>query len=154
MEAQHQQLVVKSRSLSMIGKTASAVAHSMRPLASIRASAELALTDDLAGAREVLSNLIMNAVEALNGPGGIAIRVSRGASTKRPFLELDAATIPSQREEAELFGYAQGAFTDAAERQPTKKVLITHEPQLSQRRTIRIQAHVGLCMRLPLPNFP
>ncbi|MEH6822777.1 MAG: ATP-binding protein [Motiliproteus sp.] len=165
MEAQHQQLV-ESRSLSMIGETASAVAHSMRnPLASIRASAELTLTDDLAGAREsaediiqeadrldrwarellqfsasqqqalepvdlnqlvqtvtdgyrsviekagielqldlhtsalmiqanaaplsqVLGNLIMNAVEALNGQGKVAIRVSRDERAKQARVEV------------------------------------------------------------------
>ena len=61
METQHQQLV-ESRSLSMIGETAAAVAHSMRnPLASIRASAELTLTDDLDGARESAEDIIHEA---------------------------------------------------------------------------------------------
>lgn len=58
MESQHQQLI-ESRSLSMIGETASAVAHAMRnPLASIRACAELTLSDDLDGARESAMDII------------------------------------------------------------------------------------------------
>lgn len=58
MESQHQQLV-ENKSLSMIGKTASAITHAMRnPLASIRACAELTLTDDLAGARESALDII------------------------------------------------------------------------------------------------
>jgi len=55
---QHLRLV-ESESLSMIGETASAVAHAMRnPLASIRASAELSLSDDLDGARESARDII------------------------------------------------------------------------------------------------
>ena len=55
---QHRRLV-ESESLSMIGETASAVAHAMRnPLASIRASAELTLSDDLNGARESARDII------------------------------------------------------------------------------------------------
>lgn len=58
MESQQQRLI-ESRSLSMIGETASAVAHSMRnPLASIRVCAELTLTDDLEGARESALDII------------------------------------------------------------------------------------------------
>jgi signal transduction histidine kinase len=61
MERQHQQLI-ETRSLSMIGETASAVAHAMRnPLASIRACAELTLTDDLEGARESAMDIINEA---------------------------------------------------------------------------------------------
>lgn len=52
MENQQQRLI-EAKSLSMIGETASAITHSMRnPLASIRACAELSLTDDLEGVRE------------------------------------------------------------------------------------------------------
>ena len=51
--------LIESESLSMIGETASAVAHSMRnPLASIRASAELTLSDDLEGAIESAQDII------------------------------------------------------------------------------------------------
>jgi two-component system sensor histidine kinase HydH len=51
--------LVESESLSMIGETASAVAHAMRnPLASIRACAELTLKDDLEGARESARDII------------------------------------------------------------------------------------------------
>ena len=54
-----QSQLVESESLSMIGETASAVAHAMRnALASIRASAELTLEDDLEGARESASDII------------------------------------------------------------------------------------------------
>jgi signal transduction histidine kinase len=61
MMRQHQRLL-ESENLSMIGETASAVAHSMRnPLASIRASAELTLTDDLEGARESAADIISEA---------------------------------------------------------------------------------------------
>lgn len=54
-----QDKLVESESLSMIGETASAVAHAMRnSLASIRASAELTLDDDLDGARESAHDII------------------------------------------------------------------------------------------------
>ncbi len=47
------------QSLAMIGETAAAVTHSIRnPLASIRAAAEIALTDDLEGARESARDII------------------------------------------------------------------------------------------------
>ena len=52
MEDQQQRLL-EAKSLSVIGQTASAITHAMRnPLASIRACAELSLTDDLEGVRE------------------------------------------------------------------------------------------------------
>lgn len=58
MEIQQQQLI-ETKSLSMIGETASAIAHAMRnPLASIRVCAELTLTDDLEGARESAEDII------------------------------------------------------------------------------------------------
>lgn len=61
METQQQRLI-ETKSLSMIGETASAVAHAMRnPLASIRACAELTLTDDLEGARESAMDIISEA---------------------------------------------------------------------------------------------
>ena len=61
METQQQKLI-ESRSLAMIGETASAVAHAMRnPLASIRVCAELTLTDDLEGARESAMDIISEA---------------------------------------------------------------------------------------------
>ena len=61
MNEQHQRLVESER-LSMVGETASAVAHAMRnPLASIRACAELTLTDDLDGARESANDIISEA---------------------------------------------------------------------------------------------
>lgn len=58
IDDQNRQLV-ETESLSMIGETASAVAHAMRnPLASIRASAELTLSDDIDGARESARDII------------------------------------------------------------------------------------------------
>jgi two-component system, NtrC family, sensor histidine kinase HydH len=55
---QHQRLT-EVESFAMIGETAAAVTHSIRnPLASIRAAAELALTDDLEGARESARDII------------------------------------------------------------------------------------------------
>ena len=58
MDGQQQRLIESER-LSMVGETASAVAHAMRnPLASIRACAELTLTDDLEGARESAADII------------------------------------------------------------------------------------------------
>ncbi len=61
MNEQHQRLVESER-LTMVGETASAVAHAMRnPLASIRACAELTLTDDLEGARESANDIISEA---------------------------------------------------------------------------------------------
>jgi signal transduction histidine kinase len=51
--ADQQQRLLEAKSLSVIGQTASAITHAMRnPLASIRACAELSLTDDLEGVRE------------------------------------------------------------------------------------------------------
>jgi two-component system, NtrC family, sensor histidine kinase HydH len=48
------------QSMAMIGETAAAVTHSIRnPLASIRAAAEIALTDDLEGARESARDIIV-----------------------------------------------------------------------------------------------
>lgn len=58
MENQQQQLI-ENKSFSMIGQTASAIIHAMRnPLASIRACAEMTLTDDLDGARESALDII------------------------------------------------------------------------------------------------
>ncbi len=58
MENQQQRLI-ETRSLSMIGETSSAIAHAMRnPLASIRACAELTLSDNLEGARESAMDII------------------------------------------------------------------------------------------------
>jgi len=52
MESQQQRLL-EAKSFSVIGQTASAITHAMRnPLSSIRACAELSLTDDLEGVRE------------------------------------------------------------------------------------------------------
>ncbi len=58
MQSQQRQLI-ETKTLSMIGETAAAVAHSMRnPLASIRVCAELTLTDNLDGARESALDII------------------------------------------------------------------------------------------------
>ncbi len=39
-----------------------------------------------------------------------------GPRGKEPFIELNAATLPSHLVESEIFGYERGAFTDARER--------------------------------------
>jgi DNA-binding NtrC family response regulator len=39
-----------------------------------------------------------------------------GPRGKQPFIELNAATLPSHLVESEIFGYERGAFTDARER--------------------------------------
>lgn len=58
MESQQQRLI-EAKSLLMIGQTASAITHAMRnPLSSIRACAELSLTDDLEGVRESARDII------------------------------------------------------------------------------------------------
>ncbi len=55
-----QERLIESRSLAMIGETASAVAHAMRnTLSSIRAAAELTLDDDLEGAHESARDIIV-----------------------------------------------------------------------------------------------
>jgi signal transduction histidine kinase len=65
MEDQQQRLL-EAKSLSVIGQTASAITHAMRnPLASIRACAELSLTDDLEGVRESAMD-IMNETDRLD----------------------------------------------------------------------------------------
>ncbi len=51
--ANQQRRLIRAQSLSVIGQTASAITHAMRnPLSSIRACAEMSLTDDLEGVRE------------------------------------------------------------------------------------------------------
>ena len=87
MQSQQRELI-ETRSLSMIGETASAVAHSMRnPLASIRACAELTLTDDLEGARESARDII-----------GEADRLDRWA---RELLQFSASQ-PELRERVDI----------------------------------------------------
>ena len=81
MENQQQRLI-ESKSLSMIGETASAMAHGMRnPLASIRVCAELTLTDDLGGARESALDII-----------GEADRLDRWARDLLQFSATSTAT--------------------------------------------------------------
>ena len=59
--------LMEMESLAMIGETAAAVTHGIRnPLASIRASAEMALIDDLDGARESARDIIAES-DRLNG---------------------------------------------------------------------------------------
>lgn len=61
MTGQQRQLI-EMESLAMLGETAAAVTHNIRnPLAAIRASAELALGDDLEGARESARDIIAEA---------------------------------------------------------------------------------------------
>lgn len=80
IDDQHRRLM-ESESLGMIGETASAVAHAMRnPLASIRASAELTLSDDLEGARESARDII-----------GETDRLDRWARQLLQFARADSA---------------------------------------------------------------
>jgi two-component system, NtrC family, sensor histidine kinase HydH len=61
IKAQHDRLM-EVEALAAIGETAAAVTHSIRnPLASIRAAAETALSDDLDGARESARDIISEA---------------------------------------------------------------------------------------------
>lgn len=88
MQRQHQRLV-ESESLSMIGETASAVAHSMRnPLAAIRASAELTLSDDLEGARESAVD-IMNEADRLDRWARELLQFSGTETTRIERIELN-----------------------------------------------------------------
>lgn len=81
MENQQRQLI-ENKSLSMIGQTASAIIHAMRnPLASIRACAELTLSDDLEGARESALDII-----------GEADRLDRWARELLQFSATNTAT--------------------------------------------------------------
>ena len=80
--------LVERESLSMIGETASAVAHAMRnALASIRASAELTLDDDLEGARESARD-IMNESDRLNRWAGELLKFSGDDSSEGQEIEL------------------------------------------------------------------
>jgi signal transduction histidine kinase len=82
---EQQQRLVESERLSMVGETASAVAHAMRnPLASIRACAELTLTDDLDGARESAADII-----------GEADRLDRWARELLEFSRADGGETES-----------------------------------------------------------
>lgn len=88
---EHNQRLVETESLSMIGETASAVAHAMRnPLASIRASAELTLSDDLDGARESARDII-NEADRLDRWARDLLQFSRaGGEQARP---VDVAAL-------------------------------------------------------------
>jgi len=89
MTAQNQRLL-ESESLSMIGETASAVAHAMRnPLASIRASAELSLVDDLDGARESAQDIIEEA-DRLDRWARELLQFSRSDSGEAESVEVNA----------------------------------------------------------------
>lgn len=73
----------------MIGETASAVAHSMRnPLAAIRASAELTLSDDLEGARESAVD-IMNEADRLDRWARELLQFSGTETTRIERIELN-----------------------------------------------------------------
>lgn len=83
-----QTLLVESESLSMIGETASAVAHAMRnSLASIRASAELTMDDDLDGARESATD-IMNEADRLNRWAGELLKFSEDGGDKQMAINI------------------------------------------------------------------
>lgn len=87
MEEQQRRLVESER-LSMVGETASAVAHAMRnPLASIRACAELTLTDDLEGARESAADIISEA-DRLNRWARELLEFSRADSGETEVIDI------------------------------------------------------------------
>lgn len=87
--ARQQAKLVESESLSMIGETASAVAHAMRnALASIRASAELTLEDDLAGARESAQDII-NESDRLNGWASDLLQFSGDGGEVLQVIDID-----------------------------------------------------------------
>ncbi|MFZ0790491.1 MAG: ATP-binding protein, partial [Chromatiaceae bacterium] len=87
MEEQQRRLVESER-LSMVGETASAVAHAMRnPLASIRACAELTLTDDLEGARESAADIISEA-DRLNRWARELLEFSRADGGETEVLDI------------------------------------------------------------------
>jgi two-component system sensor histidine kinase HydH len=68
IDSQHKALAEMS-ALAMIGETAAAVTHSIRnPLASIRAAAEMALNDNLEGARESAKDIIAETDRLNRGP--------------------------------------------------------------------------------------
>ena len=88
MEEQQRRLVESER-LSMVGETASAVAHAMRnPLASIRACAELTLTDDLEGARESAADIISEA-DRLNRWARELLEFSRADAGETEVIDID-----------------------------------------------------------------
>lgn len=88
MEEQQRRLVESER-LSMVGETASAVAHAMRnPLASIRACAELTLTDTLEGARESAADIISE-TDRLNRWARELLEFSRTDSGEREAVEVN-----------------------------------------------------------------
>lgn len=100
LESQHQRLV-ESESLSMIGETVAAVAHSMRnPLASIRASAELTLTDDLEGARESAEDIISE-TDRLDRWSRQLLQFSKSAEPELEWVDINEviSAIATEHEE-------------------------------------------------------
>ncbi len=118
MQAQQAKLV-ETESLSMIGETASAVAHAMRnALASIRASAELTLEDDLEGARESARD-IMNESDRLNRWAGELLKFSGDDSARAELLDIvevlndtvDEHRLVLKKADVDLYThYAEGRF--------------------------------------------
>ena len=100
--ASQQQRLIEAESLSMIGETASAVAHSMRnPLASIRACAELTLTDDLEGAKESARDII-NEADRLDRWARELLQFSATHQDELETIDIDALigkTLDAHRED-------------------------------------------------------
>ncbi len=117
------------QSMAMIGETAAAVTHSIRnPLASIRAAAEIALTDDLEGARESARDIITETDRLTRWTKELLL------FSKHPFhesqtLDLDMNELVNEvmKDYAEHAGKSHIAISlDLAERLPN--VQATAEP--------------------------
>jgi two-component system, NtrC family, sensor histidine kinase HydH len=120
-----QQRLIDTSSFLMIGQTASAITHAMRnPLASIRACAELSLTDDMEGVRESAMD-IMSETD----------RLDRWA---RDLLKFSVA-ITDTPEIVDVNGLV-------------KMILKDHEPILS-RSAISVQLHIAETQLLVVANI-
>ena len=123
--------LVESERLSMIGETASAVAHAMRnALASIRASAELTLDDDLEGARESAHDII-NESDRLNRWAGELLKFSGDGGDELEDIDLadlldqvvdEHQTVMHRANIRFIPSFAPGRFIVRANRAPLSQV--------------------------------
>ena len=129
MISQQQQLI-ETRSLSMIGETASAVAHAMRnPLASIRACAELTLTDDLEGARESALDIISES-DRLNRWARELLQFSVTNTEAAEEVDLNSLTQDVLAEHTAVFNHTATRLDLTLSEQ--KPVVWAHQAPLSQ----------------------